>query len=629
MAVYPDSIVTKEQLPNDRLPSTPLSGNHAQDHNTLAEEVRAIELELGIRPRGTSPTLAARLAAMESNIPTASNFVSNGQKGAAGGVATLGSDKKVPSSQLTTATVGVAGIVRLATSQEALDGLNNSTAITPARLKAVLDALTLDSALAELIDVDGAVVGQVLKWDGAKFSPGTDLNDGSGVSAVADLDDVDITAIEVGQTVIWDGTQLVPSDLPSPGAGSVLDQVQSLRVSVDATAGLITIDATDNDHAVYVVELDQDLEIEVSDAGTVNRQIVVYLVGDGTPHTVSFDRIRYGGHAPVTLQDGVLPVAIDCNLSFDAPLVHVDDVIQPITIPTPGLSVSSDASSITATITPDKPWLSAEASIDGGPYQEATAGVVVFEGLTGGESYTILARAKDQYGNVSEPASANASVGEATTSGAGLVVVGNTATKTAEDLLAESTLNGMGLSATVIAASNFDGNASAYDVVVVSNSVDPDDITVARYYNCGAPVFLLDGYAAGMDGAFLQLITVQARRATGIRPVTPADSLWSGVPTDGQGDVQLVTENRWFYSIDQDELPVGGQALGYAQDGNVLVDGERNVNFYYIPSGATTPGGSPANDFLVLGGHYLMTDYMVSETMGAFLTGAINWLLNA
>lgn len=88
MAKYPQEIVTEDHLPTNRGPATPLAGNHSENHNRLAAEVRAIQLELGIRPHGL-----------------------------------------------------------------------------------------------HLIDVSGATLGQVLKFDGTKFAPGIDLNDGEGIFA--------------------------------------------------------------------------------------------------------------------------------------------------------------------------------------------------------------------------------------------------------------------------------------------------------------------------------------------------------------------------------------------------------------------------------------------------------------
>lgn len=58
---YPAALDTTTQLPNRRANNTPETGNHARDHNNLADSVLAIQKELGVNPSGDSATVAGRL----------------------------------------------------------------------------------------------------------------------------------------------------------------------------------------------------------------------------------------------------------------------------------------------------------------------------------------------------------------------------------------------------------------------------------------------------------------------------------------------------------------------------------------------------------------------------------------
>lgn len=57
-AQYPTNLVTTTQLPDTRTDGTATLTNHAADHNQLADEVIAIEAELGVNASGSFATIA-------------------------------------------------------------------------------------------------------------------------------------------------------------------------------------------------------------------------------------------------------------------------------------------------------------------------------------------------------------------------------------------------------------------------------------------------------------------------------------------------------------------------------------------------------------------------------------------
>jgi hypothetical protein len=71
MAVFPAGLVSSAQLPATRSNADAQLNSHPADHNTLAQEVIAIEAELGINPRGAQTSVRARLDAIQPGAPSA------------------------------------------------------------------------------------------------------------------------------------------------------------------------------------------------------------------------------------------------------------------------------------------------------------------------------------------------------------------------------------------------------------------------------------------------------------------------------------------------------------------------------------------------------------------------------
>lgn len=77
--------------------------------------------------------------------------------------------------------------------------------------------LTIASSINDLSDVDTTTssVGNVLKWDGSNWSPGTEF-----ISSISDIGDVNAPNPAVGQVLKWDGSTWSPaSDLTGGGGG--------------------------------------------------------------------------------------------------------------------------------------------------------------------------------------------------------------------------------------------------------------------------------------------------------------------------------------------------------------------------------------------------------------------------
>ena len=64
MTQFPGALVTTTQLPNDRADATTTATNHIADHNNLANEVIAIEAELGTNPSAAHADVATATAAL-------------------------------------------------------------------------------------------------------------------------------------------------------------------------------------------------------------------------------------------------------------------------------------------------------------------------------------------------------------------------------------------------------------------------------------------------------------------------------------------------------------------------------------------------------------------------------------
>ena len=83
--------------------------------------------------------------------------------------------------------------------------------------------VSLDANLSNLSNVSSTSPnsGEVLKWDGSEWAPGTDLTSGS--SAMNDLSDVDTTGITSGQYLQWNGSAFVASTVSGGGASAIDD----------------------------------------------------------------------------------------------------------------------------------------------------------------------------------------------------------------------------------------------------------------------------------------------------------------------------------------------------------------------------------------------------------------------
>jgi len=72
---YPNSLDTTAILGNSYTDATPTKDEHAQIHNNQADATLAIETELGILPKGSFASVAARLAALIYQSPTATQVI--------------------------------------------------------------------------------------------------------------------------------------------------------------------------------------------------------------------------------------------------------------------------------------------------------------------------------------------------------------------------------------------------------------------------------------------------------------------------------------------------------------------------------------------------------------------------
>ena len=93
--------------------------------------------------------------------------------------------------------------------------------------------VSLDANLSNLSNVSSTSPnsGEVLKWDGSEWAPGTDLTSGS--SAMNDLSDVDTTGITSGQYLQWNGSAFVASTV-SGGGASAIDDLSDVDTTTSA-----------------------------------------------------------------------------------------------------------------------------------------------------------------------------------------------------------------------------------------------------------------------------------------------------------------------------------------------------------------------------------------------------------
>ena len=83
--------------------------------------------------------------------------------------------------------------------------------------------ISLNSTLSGLSDVSTSSpsTGQVLKWNGSAWAPGTDV--ASGTAAMNDLTDVSTSGISSGDVLSWNGSAFVATTPSSGGASSIND----------------------------------------------------------------------------------------------------------------------------------------------------------------------------------------------------------------------------------------------------------------------------------------------------------------------------------------------------------------------------------------------------------------------
>ncbi len=93
--------------------------------------------------------------------------------------------------------------------------------------------LSLSSALSGLTDVSSSApsTGQVLKWNGSAWAPGTDV--ASGTAAMNDLTDVSTSGISSGQYLSWNGSSFVATT-PSSGGASAINDLSDVDTSTSA-----------------------------------------------------------------------------------------------------------------------------------------------------------------------------------------------------------------------------------------------------------------------------------------------------------------------------------------------------------------------------------------------------------
>jgi hypothetical protein len=97
----------------------------------------------------------------------------------------------------------------------------------------------IDMSLSDLNNVssDAPATGQVLKWDGAQWSPGIDLVGGGtgGATTLAELNDVSSTAPSNGQVLKWNGSLWAPA-VDATGltslSGSAISDLQNVSATV-------------------------------------------------------------------------------------------------------------------------------------------------------------------------------------------------------------------------------------------------------------------------------------------------------------------------------------------------------------------------------------------------------------
>jgi hypothetical protein len=93
--------------------------------------------------------------------------------------------------------------------------------------------ISLSSTLSGLSNVSNTAPssGQVLKWSGSEWAPGTDL--ASGTAAMNDLTDVSTAGISSGDVLSWNGSSFVAST-PASGGASAINDLSDVDTSTSA-----------------------------------------------------------------------------------------------------------------------------------------------------------------------------------------------------------------------------------------------------------------------------------------------------------------------------------------------------------------------------------------------------------
>jgi len=94
--------------------------------------------------------------------------------------------------------------------------------------------ISLSSTLGGLSNVSSSApsTGQVLKWSGSEWAPGTDL--ASGTAAMNDLTDVSTAGISNGQVLSWNGSSFVATTPASGGGASAINDLSDVDTSTSA-----------------------------------------------------------------------------------------------------------------------------------------------------------------------------------------------------------------------------------------------------------------------------------------------------------------------------------------------------------------------------------------------------------
>jgi hypothetical protein len=108
--------------------------------------------------------------------------------------------------------------------------------------------ISLNSTLSGLSNVSSTApsTGQVLKWSGSEWAPGTDV--ASGTAAMNDLTDVSTAGISSGDVLSWNGSSFVATT-PSSGGASAINDLSDVDTTTSAPSNgdVLTWSASDSE----------------------------------------------------------------------------------------------------------------------------------------------------------------------------------------------------------------------------------------------------------------------------------------------------------------------------------------------------------------------------------------------